>query len=74
MVGSAAYNATVPLGLAALARPLELAGSPDITVAAGVAAALPLVLVLLARRGHLGRPVGGLLVVAYAVGLVTLLG
>ena len=74
MVGSAAYNATVSLGLAALARPLELTGSGAITVAAGVAAALPLVLVLRTRRGYLGRPVGGLLVVAYAAGLVALLG
>ncbi|MEJ7757708.1 MAG: hypothetical protein WKF83_16750 [Nocardioidaceae bacterium] len=72
MVGSAAYNATVSLGLAALARPLELTGAAITTTAAG-AAALPLALVVLTRRGHLGRPVGGLLVAAYAATLVLLL-
>ena len=66
MVGSAAYNATVSLGLAALARPLELPGATAITLTAVAAAALPLALVLLTRRGHLGRPIGGLLVVTYA--------
>jgi cation:H+ antiporter len=41
MVGSAAYNATVSLGLAALARPLELPGVTAITLTAVAAAALP---------------------------------
>ena len=72
LVGSAAYNATVSLGLAALARPLKLTGATDITVSAAGAAALPLVLVLLTRRSRLGRLVGGSLVAAYVAGLVLL--
>jgi cation:H+ antiporter len=66
-VGSAAYNATATLGAAALARPLAVDG---VIWAAVVAAALPLVILLFARRGQLGRAAGGLLVagyVAYAV-------
>ena len=74
MVGSAAYNATVSLGLAALARPLELPGASAITLTAAGAAALPLVIVLPTRRAHLGRPVGALLVLAYATMLALVLG
>jgi cation:H+ antiporter len=62
VVGSAAYNATATLGAAALARPLAVHG---IVGSAAVAALLPLVLLLLARRGRLGRPAGLLLVAVY---------
>lgn len=69
VVGSAAYNATATLGAAALARPLRVTG---IGAPAVFAAALPLVAVVLARRGVLRRGPGALLVAAYA-GYVTLL-
>jgi cation:H+ antiporter len=64
IVGSAAYNATATLGVAALARPLAVSG---LVPAAGVAAALPLALVIASRTGRLTRPVGVLLVVGYGI-------
>ena len=67
IVGSAAYNATATLGAAALARPLAVDG---VIWAAVLAAALPLVILLFARSGHLGRVAGAFLCagyVAYAV-------
>ncbi|MGZ4632712.1 MAG: sodium:calcium antiporter [Actinomycetes bacterium] len=63
VVGSAAYNATATLGAAALARPLAVEG---ITASAVAAAALPLVVLLLAPGGRLGRLAGGALAAAYA--------
>ncbi len=72
VVGSAAYNATVSLGLAALVRPLtDVSGIPPI---AAVAAALPLLVVLLGLRGRLGRPAGALLALAYLGHLLVVLG
>jgi cation:H+ antiporter len=68
-VGSVAYNATVSLGLAAMVDPLLLGrGSPVLTVGV-VTAALPLLLLLGRRRGHLPRPLGVLLVAAYVVSI-----
>jgi cation:H+ antiporter len=70
IVGSAAYNATATLGAAALARPLAVDG---VIWAAVVAAALPLAILLLARRGQLGRAAGGALCAGYAAYAVVVL-
>jgi cation:H+ antiporter len=70
IVGSAAYNATATLGAAALARPLAVEG---VIWAAVVAAVLPLVILLFARRGHLGRAAGGALCASYAAYAVVVL-
>jgi cation:H+ antiporter len=68
VVGSAAYNATATLGAAALTHPLTVDG---LVVPAAVAALLPVVVLLLAARGRLGRPAAALLVAGY-VGFVVL--
>ncbi|MFZ0158426.1 MAG: hypothetical protein WAL50_05300, partial [Kineosporiaceae bacterium] len=70
VVGSAAYNATVSLGLAAVVRPL---GVPGLAPSALTAAALPLVVLLLGRRGRLGRPAGAVLAAGYLVYLAVVL-
>ena len=64
VVGSAAYNATATLGAAALARPLSVDG---LVVPAALAALLPIIVLLLAIRGRLGRPAAALLVAVYVV-------
>jgi cation:H+ antiporter len=64
VVGSAAYNATATLGAAALARPLSVDG---LVVPAALAAVLPIVVLLLATRGRLGRPAAAVLVAVYVV-------
>ena len=71
IVGSAAYNATATLGAAAVARPLVV---DDVTWAAVVATALPLVVLVLARRGQLGRVAGAALCASYAAYVVVVLG
>jgi cation:H+ antiporter len=63
IVGSAAYNATATLGTAALVRPLTTGAVLGPAVAA---AALPLVVLALARGGALRRSGGVALVAAYA--------
>ena len=70
VVGSAAYNSTATLGAAALAGPLVVEG---VLGAAAAAAVLPLGVVVLGRSGRLGRPVGAVLLVAYAVFVVVVL-
>jgi cation:H+ antiporter len=70
VVGSAAYNATATLGVAALVRPLSVDG---LAVPAAVAALLPIVVLLLAARGRLGRPAGALLLAGYVVFVVLVL-
>ena len=70
IVGSAAYNATATLGAAALARPLVVDGVLPSAVAA---AALPLVVLLLARHGRLVRPAGVLLCAGYTAYVVLVL-
>jgi cation:H+ antiporter len=70
VVGSAAYNSTATLGAAALARPLSVHG---LVLPAGVAAALPVVVLLLATRGRLGRPAAAVLVAAYVAFVVLVL-
>ncbi|CAN5491599.1 calcium/sodium antiporter [soil metagenome] len=72
-VGAVAYNATVTLGLAALVSPLALGRHNVILTVAGATAALPLVLLLGVRSGHLPKWVGALLVVAYVGSVVLLL-
>jgi cation:H+ antiporter len=64
IVGSAAYNATATLGAAALVRPLSVDG---LVVPAALAAVLPIVVLLLATRGRLGRPAAASLVAVYVV-------
>jgi cation:H+ antiporter len=65
VLGSAAYNATATLGIAALARPLTAA---DPAIAALTAAALPAALVVVGGRPHtLGRGAGTALLAGYAV-------
>jgi cation:H+ antiporter len=70
VVGSAAYNATATLGAAALARPLSVDG---LVVPAALAALLPIIVLLLATRGRLGRPAAALLVAGYVVFVVVVL-
>jgi len=70
IVGSAAYNATATLGAAALATPLAVEG---VIWAAVLAALLPLVVLLFARRGQLGRAAGGALCAGYAAYAVVVL-
>ena len=70
IVGSAAYNATLTLGAAALVTDLPGTGA---TGPAAAAAVLPLILVLAARRGTLGRVAGAGLLASYAVFLGTTL-
>lgn len=70
VVGSAAYNATMTLGAAAVVAPLT---TTAMRPAAVLAALLPLAVVALARRGHLGRGAGALLVTAYVVYVVLVL-
>jgi cation:H+ antiporter len=71
VIGSAAYNATVTLGAAALIRPLPAHG---VEGAAWLAAALPLLIVALGgRQGRLGRFAGVALLSIYATYLVVVL-
>jgi cation:H+ antiporter len=68
VVGSAAYNATATLGAAALARPLAVHG---VLPAAALGVALPVLLLVVTRRGRLVRAVGAGLIVTY-LGFVVL--
>jgi cation:H+ antiporter len=70
LVGSAAYNATVSLGLAAVVHPLTVTG---ITASAVAAAVLPLVVLALSPRGTLGRVAGAVLIAGYVAFLVLVL-
>lgn len=72
VVGSATYNATATLGAAALARPLLLDGD-SLLVSAGVSAVLPILVLVLAPRGRLGRPAGAVLCAGYATYLLLVL-
>jgi len=67
LVGSAVYNATVSLGLAATVRPLRVEGMAP---AAVLAAVLALVLIAAGRRGRLGRVAGAVLAASYPVYVV----
>jgi cation:H+ antiporter len=67
IVGSAAYNATATLGTAALVRPLTTGA---VLLPAIAAAALPLVLLALARDGAVRRGGGAVLVTVYAAYLI----
>jgi cation:H+ antiporter len=70
VVGSAAYNATATLGVAALVHPL----TSEALAASVLAAALPLAVVAVAPHGRLGRPAAGALAAAYVVFVVRTLG
>jgi cation:H+ antiporter len=67
IVGSAAYNATATLGTAALVRPLATGA---VLAPAIAAAALPLVVLALARDGAIRRLGGAVLVAVYAAYVV----
>lgn len=70
VVGSAAFNATASLGLAALVRPLAV---PGLMVPAAVAAVLPLVVVGLAVGGPPEPAAGAGLVAGYGAYVVVVL-
>jgi cation:H+ antiporter len=70
IVGSAAYNATLTLGAAAVVRPLETGSVVGPAVAAAL---LPLILLGLARDGALRRLGGAVLVIGYAAYVVLVL-
>jgi cation:H+ antiporter len=70
VVGSAVYNATLTLGASAVVAPLHVDG---LVAPAALAAALPLVVVLLGRSGTLGRGAGAALTAAYAVFVLVVL-
>jgi cation:H+ antiporter len=71
VVGSAAYNATATLGVAALVRPLSTEG---VIGAAWLAAGLPLIVVAAGgRHRRLGRLAGSGLLVIYAAYLIVVL-
>ncbi len=71
VIGSAAYNATVSLGAAAISQPLAVSG---ILGAAVAAAMLPVLLVALGWRGRLGRPAAVVLVLGYALYILVTVG
>ncbi|MGA7273066.1 MAG: hypothetical protein WB239_18500, partial [Acidimicrobiia bacterium] len=70
VIGSVGYNATLTLGVAALAHPFSTTGvTPAAWLAAGL---LVLILALGGRRGHIGRWAAALLLAVYAGFLVLL--
>lgn len=70
VVGSVGYNATITLGVAALARPLSTSG---IAPAAWLAAGLPLLVLILSwKRSRIGRWTAPIFLGIYAVYLVLL--
>ncbi len=74
VVGSFAYNATMTLGAAALARPLVLADAATLHMPwVLMIGSLALVILLAARRGQLARGEGVLLLAAYPVFVVVVL-
>jgi len=68
--GSVAHNATVTLGVAALARPLAVGG---IVVPAIAAAFLPVALLVVTPGGRLKRLAGAVLVLGYVVWVTAVL-
>jgi cation:H+ antiporter len=74
VIGSVAYNATLTLGLAAWVEPLVLGRGSPVLLIGLVTAVLPLLLWAGRRTGHLPRPLGVVLVAAYAVAAGWLLG
>lgn len=70
VVGSAAYNATVTLGAAALVTPLR---AGPMLAPAVLGAALPLAVAGMSLRGRLGRPAGLALLGSYAAYVVLVL-
>ena len=70
VIGSAAYNATATLGLAAVVRPLDISG---ILAPAIAAAVLPAVLLAITPKHRLNRSAGVLLIIAYAAWATILL-
>ena len=74
VVGTIVHFAAFNAGVIALVRPLDL-GSESLRLHLPIAAASPLVLVvLLAWRGRIGRPAGGVLLGLYALYVVAAIG
>jgi cation:H+ antiporter len=69
LIGSYAYNVTLTLGAAAAVAPLSVGDEPALLSLAFMIGLLVLVLVLL-RRGQIGRGGGLVLLAAYALFLV----
>lgn len=69
ILGSWAYNLTLTLGVAGVVAPLSVGDDP-VSVPLGFMLGLLLVLLLLMRRGSLGRASGLLLLAVYAVYVV----
>lgn len=66
VVGSFAYNVTMTLGAAALARPLHIVDATHLHIPSlAMLAALFLVILLAVPKGYLGRVAGGVLVGVY---------
>lgn len=74
VVGSFAYNVTMTLGAAAIARPLQILDVTSLhTPLLLMLASLVLVLVLAIPKGSLNRLAGGLLVAAYPLVVIAML-
>lgn len=74
VVGSFAYNVTMTLGAAALARPLRIMDATHLHIPSLVMlAALLLVMLLAVPKGYLGRVAGGVLLGLYPLFVLTTL-
>jgi len=74
VIGSFAYNATMTLGVAAIARPLKVLDTNLLHIPLIVMlASLILVILLAIPRGSLGRVGGGILLLLYPLFVVTIL-
>jgi len=73
VVGSFAYNVTMTLGVAAIARPLKVLDTNLLHIPLIVMlASLILVILLAIPRGSLGRVGGGILLLLYPLFVVTI--
>ncbi len=74
VVGSYAYNVTMTLGAAALARPLKIVDANQLHVPlVAMLASLVLVILLAMPKGYLGKAAGGVLLIAYPLFVMVIL-
>ncbi len=74
VVGSYAYNVTMTLGAAALARPLRIVDANHLHVPLmAMLASLVLVILLAVPKGYLGKAAGGVLLMAYPLFVIVIL-